>query len=110
MAAADRPPVPGPWLRPGGGPRRRRPCPGAAARPAVRATAGAVRRVIGLVWAASRWLTFGLATATVLAGIIPAITAYVAKLLIDAVVRAIQVQANPALPPEVAFGPWLVNV
>ncbi|HEY7970127.1 MAG TPA: hypothetical protein VID95_09035, partial [Candidatus Limnocylindrales bacterium] len=65
------------------------------ARQAVRATAGAVPRVLGLVWAASHWLTVGLATATIVAGIIPAITAYVSKLLIDAVVRAIQVNANP---------------
>jgi len=76
----------------------------------VRATAGAVPRVIGLVWAASRILTFGLALATVLAGIVPAITAYVAKLLIDAVVRAIQVRANPAVPDSVPIGPWTVDV
>jgi ATP-binding cassette subfamily B protein len=81
----------------------------AAARQAIRATAGAVPRVIGLVWAASPLLTIGLATATILAGIIPAITAYTAKLLIDAVVRAIQVQANPAIPNQFPFGPWLVT-
>jgi len=81
----------------------------AAARRAIRATAGAVPRVIGLVWEASRWLTIGLATATILAGIIPAITAYTAKLLIDAVVKAIQVAANPAIPNEVAVGPWIVT-
>jgi len=80
------------------------------ARQAVRATAGAVPRVLGLVWAASHWLTIGLATATIVAGIIPAITAYVSKLLIDAVVRAIQVNANPALPRTVAFGSWEVDV
>jgi ATP-binding cassette subfamily B protein len=76
----------------------------------VRATAGAVPRVIGLVWAASRILTLGLATATILAGIVPAITAYVAKLLIDAVVTAITIRANPALPDVVAVGPWHVTV
>ena len=82
----------------------------AAARQAVRATAGAVPRVIGLVWAASHWLTIGLATATILAGVIPAITAYIAKLLIDAVVRAIQVRANPAIPDAVAVGPFTFDV
>ena len=35
----------------------------------------------------------------------PAITAYIAKLLIDAVVRAIAVNANPALPATITFGP-----
>ncbi|HEY7132604.1 MAG TPA: ABC transporter transmembrane domain-containing protein, partial [Candidatus Limnocylindrales bacterium] len=44
-----------------------------------------------------------------LAGVIPAITAYIAKLLIDAVVRAIQVSANPALPSVVHVGPWAVD-
>src|SRR4051794_22151670 len=77
---------------------------------AVRATAGAVPRVIGLVWAASRVLTVGLAIATIFAGIIPAITAIVAKLLIDAVVRAIAIRSNPALPDVVPIGPWHVDV
>jgi ATP-binding cassette, subfamily B, bacterial len=77
---------------------------------AVRATAGAVPRVIGLVWAASRILTIGLAIATILAGLLPAVTAYVAKLLIDAVVRAIQVRANPAVQDVVPIGPWSVDV
>ena len=82
----------------------------ARAAQAVRATAGAVPRVIGLVWAASRGLTIGLAIATIFAGIVPAITAIVAKLLIDAVVTAISVRANPALPDVVAVGPWHVDV
>jgi ATP-binding cassette subfamily B protein len=77
---------------------------------AVRATAGAVPRVIGLVWAASRILTIGLAIATIFAGIVPAITALVAKSLIDAVVTAITIRANPALPDVVAVGPWHVQV
>ncbi len=76
----------------------------------VRATAGAVPRVIGLVWSASRLLTFGLAVATILAGIVPAVTAVTAKLLVDAVVRAITVRANPALPDVVPIGPWTVDV
>src|SRR5204862_344624 len=36
--------------------------------------------------------------------------AYVAKLLIDAVVHGIQIQANPALPREVPVGPWTLDV
>ncbi|HEY3164783.1 MAG TPA: ABC transporter ATP-binding protein [Candidatus Limnocylindrales bacterium] len=62
-------------------------------------------RVIALVWSASRILTIGLAFATVLAGVVPAITAYVAKLLIDAVVRAIAANVSGVPAAAVAFGP-----
>lgn len=79
------------------------------ARASTRALAGTLPRVLGLVWSASRWLTIGLAVATVLAGIVPAITAYIAKLLIDAVVRAIAVNANPALPATSAVGPFQLD-
>ena len=72
-------------------------------REAVAALAGTLPRVIGLVWQASRILTIGLAFATVLAGIVPAITAYVAKLLIDAVVKAIA--ANVSGVPAAPSGP-----
>ncbi|HUP55778.1 MAG TPA: hypothetical protein VM408_09750, partial [Methylomirabilota bacterium] len=65
-------------------------------------------RVLGLVWSASRVLTIGLAIATILSGVIPAVTAYIAKLLIDAVVRAIAVNADPSLPATVTFGPLTV--
>jgi ATP-binding cassette subfamily B protein len=75
----------------------------------VRALIGTLPRVLGLVWSASRILTIGLAIATVLAGIVPAITAYVAKLLIDAVVRAIAVNANPSLPHTVTVGPLTLD-
>ena len=81
----------------------------ASARQSVRATVGAVPRVIGLVWSASPILTIGLATATILAGIVPAATAYVAKLLIDAVVHGIAIAANAALPATVPVGPWLLD-
>ena len=60
--------------------------------------------MLGLVWTASRVLTIGLAIATVLAGIVPAVTAYIAKLLIDAVVRAITAHAAGAQVPPGAFG------
>ena len=80
-----------------------------AGRDSVRALAGTLPRVLGLVWTASRVLTIGLAVATVLAGIVPAITAYIAKLLIDAVVRAISanVAGVPAAP--VTFGPLTLD-
>ena len=62
--------------------------------------------MIGLVWSASRPLTIGLAIATILAGIVPAITAYIAKLLVDAVVAAILAQGDPAGARLVEIGPW----
>ncbi len=65
--------------------------------------------MIGLVWSASPLLTIGLATATILAGIVPAATAYVAKLLIDAVVRGITIAANPSLPSTMPVGPWSLD-
>ena len=65
--------------------------------------------MIGLVWSASPILTIGLATATILAGIVPAATAYVAKLLIDAVVHGIAISANAALPATVPVGPWVLD-
>jgi ATP-binding cassette subfamily B protein len=75
------------------------------ARDAVRALAGTLPRVLGLVWSASRVLTIGLAIATVLAGIVPAITAYIAKLLIDAVVRAIAANVAGVPAAAIPFGP-----
>ena len=75
----------------------------AAVRQAVGGTMAALPRVLGLVWEASPTLTLGLATATVLAGIVPAANAYTGKLLINAVVKAIQVRANPALPDQTAL-------
>lgn len=71
---------------------------------AFRALGGTLPRVLGLVWTASRILTLGLAIATVLAGIVPAVTAYVAKLLIDAVVKAITAHATGAPVAPGAFG------
>ena len=64
---------------------------------------------MGLVWSASPILTIGLATATILAGVVPAATAYVAKLLIDAVVHAIAINANANLPTTFPVGPWRLD-
>ncbi|MEO5940612.1 MAG: ABC transporter ATP-binding protein [Candidatus Limnocylindrales bacterium] len=75
------------------------------ARDSVQALAGTLPRVLGLVWTASRILTFGLATATVLAGIVPAITALIAKQLIDTVVRAITANVSGIPAATETFGP-----
>jgi ATP-binding cassette subfamily B protein len=67
---------------------------------AVRGTMAALPRVFRLVWDASRPLTLMLAVATVIAGVIPAIQAYLGKLLINSVVGAIAIRARHA--PDVA--------
>lgn len=59
-------------------------------------TLSGVGRVLALVWGASRPLTGLLALVTILAGLIPAIQAYTAKLLINAVVHAIVIHARHA--------------
>ncbi len=59
-------------------------------RQAVRGTMAALPRVLELVWRTSKPLTIGLGVATLLAGITPAATAETARLLINAVVFAIQ--------------------
>jgi ATP-binding cassette subfamily B protein len=46
------------------------------------------RRALGLVWTTSRSLTLILAILTILAGILPAAIAYIGKLIVDAVVAA----------------------
>jgi ATP-binding cassette subfamily B protein len=81
----------------------------ARGREAVLALISTLPRVLGLVWSASRVLTIGLAVATILGGIVPAATAYIAKLLIDAVVRAIAVNADPSLPATVTVGPLTLD-
>lgn len=46
------------------------------------------RRALGLVWDTSRGLTVGLAACTLVAGVLPAVAAWVGKLIVDAVVAA----------------------
>ncbi|HVC81332.1 MAG TPA: ABC transporter ATP-binding protein [Chloroflexota bacterium] len=60
----------------------------------LRGTLAGIPQVLQLVWDASRPLTILLALSTVLAGFIPAIQAYMAKLLINAVVKAIFLHAQ----------------
>ena len=55
----------------------------------VRGTLVGLPRVMELVWGASRSLTLVLAITTILAGFIPAISAYTTKLVTNAVVQAI---------------------
>lgn len=49
------------------------------------------RQALGLVWQTSRQLTLGLVVLTLFAGILPAVAAWVGKLIVDAVVLAMQV-------------------
>ncbi len=80
-----------------------------AARDSVRALASTLPRVLGLVWTASRILTLGLATATILAGVVPVITAFIAKLLIDAVVKAITANASGVAAATESLGPLTID-
>ena len=70
-------------------------------------TIGGLGRVLALVWGASKPLTLLLATATVLAGLVPAAQAYMAKLLINAVVRAFIIHARHAPDHSVLSVPLL---
>jgi ATP-binding cassette subfamily B protein len=68
---------------------------------AIRGTMSSLPRVMQLVWETSRGLTIGLAAASVLGGVTPAMTAYTAMLLINAVVTgfAIRLQGHPDRVP-----------
>src|SRR5438552_2139323 len=75
----------------------------------IRGTAAALPRVLRLVWDASPAVTIGLFAVTVVAGVIPALSAYTSKLLVNAVVLGIQVHAAPEKIADTirfAFGPW----
>ncbi|MEA2646579.1 MAG: ATP-binding cassette, subfamily bacterial [Chloroflexota bacterium] len=63
-------------------------------RDSVRGTLAALPRVFRLVWSASPGATLTLAVVVILAGLIPAATAYNAKLLINAVVEAILIRSR----------------
>ena len=51
-------------------------------------------RALALVWTTNRPLTIGLASLSLVAGLLPAAIAYVGKLIVDAVVRAAQTGAT----------------
>jgi ATP-binding cassette subfamily B protein len=80
-------------------------------RQSVSGTTAAVPRVVALVWQASPKITLGLFLATVVAGVVPAISAYTGKLLINAVVQGIAVHRFH-LPDQASFnlGPWRTPV
>nr|WP_298412935.1 ABC transporter ATP-binding protein [uncultured Halomonas sp.] len=60
------------------------------------------RRALGLVWDTSRGLTLGLAICTLVAGILPAVAAWVGKLIVDAVVAAMAIHGQADGPLEFA--------
>ena len=76
---------------------------------AVRGTAAALPTVIRLVWDASPAITAALFAVTVVAGVVPAISAYISKLLVNAVVLGIEVHNHPSTVADAIhfdFGPW----
>src|SRR5256714_1738979 len=77
-------------------------------RESVRGTAAALPLVIRLVWDASPVVTTGLFVVTVVAGLVPAMSAYTSKLLVNAVVLGIEVHNHPTTVADavgVDFGP-----
>jgi ATP-binding cassette, subfamily B, bacterial len=73
----------------------------------VRGTSAALPRVLRLVWEASPAVTAGLFAATVVAGVVPALSAYTSKLLVNAVVEGIVIHRQ-RLPDQVRLdlGLW----
>lgn len=68
-------------------------------------------RALLLVWQTSRLMMVGLALATLVAGVLPAVAAWVGQLIVDGVVAAMEVQEADAAPPLIqSLGPvlWLV--
>jgi ATP-binding cassette, subfamily B, bacterial len=75
----------------------------------IRGTAAALPRVLRLVWDASPAITIGLFAVTVVAGVIPAVSAYTSKLLVNAVVMGIDLHKHPATVANAIrfdFGLW----
>src|ERR1700730_4957277 len=77
----------------------------------VTGTTAALPRVLRLVWDASPGTTVALFATTAIAGVIPAISAYTSKLLINAVVQGILIH-NAHLKDQQQFwlGPWQTPV
>ncbi|WP_426112684.1 ABC transporter ATP-binding protein [Pseudomonas sp. DSP3-2-2] len=57
------------------------------------------RRALGLVWTTSRGLSLGLVVATLLAGVLPALAAFLGQRIVDAVVAAMQLHADTGAAP-----------
>ncbi len=69
------------------------------------------RRALALVWETSRWMMLGLALCTLVAGVLPAVAAYVGQLIVDGVLAAME-SYEAASTPNLweALSPVLVLV
>jgi ATP-binding cassette subfamily B protein len=65
----------------------------------LHAFAGQARRALGLVWSTSRGLTVGLVAATLLAGVLPALAAWLGQRIVDAVLASMQLHAAHGSAP-----------
>jgi ATP-binding cassette, subfamily B, bacterial len=73
----------------------------------VQGTTAALPQVLRLVWDASPRVTAGLFAATVVAGVVPAISAYTSKLLVNAVVQGIEVRREHLIDGiKIDLGVW----
>src|SRR5215217_3684968 len=77
-------------------------------RESVVGTVRGLPRVIKLTWAASPLLTLTMAVVTVISGLMPTLSAYLVKLLMDAVVEAIQIHSQH-LPDQVPLNLPLIS-
>jgi len=57
------------------------------------------RRAMALVWSTSRGLSVGLVVATLIAGVLPALAAWLGQRIVDAVVMSMQLHANLGSAP-----------
>lgn len=57
------------------------------------------RRALGLVWDTSRPLFLGLLLATIVAGLLPALAAWIGQRIVDGVVLAMKIHADGSQPP-----------
>nr|WP_083467267.1 ABC transporter ATP-binding protein [Kibdelosporangium sp. MJ126-NF4]CEL22548.1 Lipid A export ATP-binding/permease protein MsbA [Kibdelosporangium sp. MJ126-NF4] len=76
-------------------------------RESVSGTARALPRVFSLSWQASRPLTVTLVLVTIVSGLIPTATAYIAKILMDSVVEAIQIHTSGRPDQTVLYIPLI---
>ncbi|SDM16524.1 ATP-binding cassette, subfamily B [Franzmannia pantelleriensis] len=69
------------------------------------------RRALGLVWETSHWMTLGLMLCTLVAGVLPAVAAWVGQLIVDGVVDAMEAHraaSDPELLVLITPVLWLV--
>ncbi|MEQ7919400.1 ABC transporter ATP-binding protein [Xanthomonas sp. WHRI 1810A] len=67
--------------------------------PRLTAFADQSRRALGLVWSTSRGLFIGLMVATLIAGVLPALAAWIGQRIVDAVLEGIQLHADQGHAP-----------